>query len=132
MKQYYSRSIKIEPSHEVTNLLGYYKQEIEDISFIQFAVENSVTEEFTDLLNERFKFERYLPPGLYNDFCQFKNGNRKIKMKQYILRKTTIFPIKYNTKYDIEFMELLSMSSYAHRYVLPKDILLLIAGYLHL
>ena len=39
-------------------------------------------------------------------------------MKQFITRKTNIFPQKYTQDYMIEFMELLDIKS-----ILPKDIM---------
>tara|TARA_R110001599_G_scaffold54300_1_gene151116 strand:+ start:1090 stop:1962 length:873 start_codon:yes stop_codon:yes gene_type:complete len=128
-KKYYLMAIKLGNSVSLDNLILYYNTS-KDFSFIKIAVEYNITEKFISLLDEKFTYNIDLPIGLHSYFCQFKGVNKIVKMKQYILKKTGIFPKKYNDDYDIEFMELLFMCS-CKKYIFPKDILLLIAGYLY-
>ena len=131
MKKYYLMAIKggNYKSISIKDLLKYYKRN-EDLSFIQIAVEYDIIDEFTELLNQKFTHNIDLPKELHFYFCQFKDLDPEVRMKQYILQKTLVFPRNYSHKYDIQFMELLSMSS-SNKYVFPKDILLLIAGFFY-
>ena len=129
MKKCYFMAIELGCTDSICDLLDYYS-EVNDLSFIKLSVENSIQESFVPLLNEKFLFNLDLPLELHSYFCQFKGVNKIVKMKQYILKKTGIFPKKYSDKYDVEFMELISMCS-CEKYIFSQDILLLIAGYLY-
>lgn len=84
-------------------------------------------ENFIQLINDKFKIKIDLPEKYYKTFCQWnsKNLDEKVKMKQYILKTTGIFPRNYNDNYLIHFIEIIKTKS-----VLPKDIMYLITGHL--
>lgn len=106
----------------------YYTLNHNDYSFIEFYKYSSPQ---IDNLVNRMKDTMVLPKQYYPLFCQLdliKNDkiSQKVIKKQYILQKTNIWPLNYSEKYMIQFMELLSL----HQSIFPKDILMLIAGYL--
>ena len=84
-------------------------------------------EEYIELINEKFKDDINLPKKYHYSFCKWNSQklNKIVKMKQYILKKTGLFPKKYDEEYITHFCEIISIKS-----KLPKDIMNLIAGHL--
>jgi tetratricopeptide (TPR) repeat protein len=122
MKKYYLMAIDQNHSNAIDNLKIYYKNNENDHSFVELYK----YEQFLGLFNERFNSDINLSQQYYYSFLQWKTDNNKIKMKQYILRKTGVFPRKYDENCLINFVEIVSLKNT----ILPKDMMYLIAGHL--
>ena len=122
MKKYYLMSVKLGNSLALDNWTKYCEKHEEEFSFLKYP------DKFSNLINTRFENNVVLPKEFYFDFCMLKQVNFTVKMKQYILQKTTIFPQNYSHEHDIQFIELVAMAS---SHILPKDVILLIAGHLY-
>lgn len=122
--------------NSMRQIINYYKR-IDDFSFLNIKCDlSSLTESnnhliYKDFLNIQFKKDFDLPSEYHAKFCSLNLDNyiTCIKTKQYILKKTGIYPKNYNKKHMLPFMELLCVSGSKDK-VLPKDLILLIAGYL--
>ena len=125
MKKYYVMAMELGNLNSMYNLRVYYDNNESDFSFLKYA------DNFGDLIQKRFRKNVDLPQEYHHDFCQLKNVSRELKVKQDILKKTSLFPKNYTKEYDVEFIELVSMASCSNKYSLTKDMLLLIAGHLH-
>jgi len=128
MKKYYLMAIKLNNS-DAMNYLALYYEDIEnnDQSFVElYKYEDK--EYFIKLFNYKFENNINLDQKYYYSFLQWKGEeiSDTVKMKQYILRKTNIFPKNYDKKYLFHFIEFISLKHTK----LPKDILNLIAGHL--
>ena len=121
-KKYYLMSIEQNDSDGIINIKKYYSKH-NDYSFVELY---KYQDEFIDLMNDKFKGNIDLPEKYHYSFCQWNSENldEKVKMKQYILKKTGVFPKNYNEKYLIHFMEIISTK----KNKLTKDIMNLIAG----
>ena len=126
MKKYYLMAIELNNSDAMDYLADYYeKNEKNNQSFVELY---KYEDNFINLFNDKFKDNINLDQKYYYSFLQWKSEkiSHKVKMKQYILRKTNIFPKNYDEKYLIHFIEFISLKHTK----LPKDILNLIAGHL--
>jgi len=126
MKKYCLMAIELNNSDAMDYLADYYeKNEKNNQSFVELY---KYEDNFINLFNDKFKDNINLDQKYYYSFLQWKGENRSniVKMKQYILRKTNIFPKNYDEKYLIHFIEFISLKNTK----LPKDILNLIAGHL--
>ena len=127
MKKYYLMAIDKGNSDAMINLGNYYYQNIEDYSFLTLPYKNKT---IINIINNKFKKDNNLPKEFYESFCQWNFQNIdidiKVKNKQYILKKTNIYPTNYKEEYMIPFMELTSCK----KSYFPKDIMNMIAGYL--
>jgi len=128
MKKYYLMAIELNNSPAMYNLADYYKKiGKNDQTFVElYKYEDK--KYFIKLFNYKFKDNINLDQKYYYSFLQWKSEkiSHKVKMKQYILRKTNIFPKNYDKKYLFHFIEFISLKNTR----LAKDILNLIAGHL--
>ena len=90
--------------------------------------------DFHQLINDKLLANNTkLPKKFYTSFCKwnFVGKSNELHMKQYILKKTGIFPTNYTLDAEslIYFMELLSLLNNP-QLILPKDVMLTICGYL--
>ena len=126
MKKYYLMAIELNNSDAIDYLAFYYEEiEKNDQTFVELY---KYEDKFINLFNDKFKDNINLDQKYYYSFLQWKSEkiSYKVKMKQYILRKTNIFPKNYDKKYLFHFIEFISLKHTK----LPKDILNLIAGHL--
>jgi len=126
MKKYYLMGIELNDSDAMYDLAGYYQNK-NDQTFVElYKYEDK--EYIIDLFNDKFENNINLDQKYYYSFLQWKSEKRSniVKTKQLILRKTNIFPIKYDEKYLNHFTNIVSLKNTR----LPKDILNLIAGHL--
>lgn len=140
VNNYYYNALPSAPIYNLWNHLDkYYKAYPNDYSFLKlFFQSNQKDNVFHTLacnsINRRFTDNKNLiPKQNIESFCQcnfqgIPGINDEIKLKQYIVRKTNIFPIKLSMDLQLTFMEMLSISS--QKCCLPKDLILHIAGYL--
>jgi len=129
MKKYYLMGIELNDSNAMNNLTWYYRYtENNDQSFVDLY---KYEDKFINLFNDKFKDNINLDQKYYYSFLQWKSENRSniVKIKQYILRKTNIFPKNYDEKYLNHFTIIVSLKNTKDT-KLPKDILNLIAGHL--
>lgn len=128
MIKYYMMAIDKGHSGAKNNLYFYYKT-MGDLSFLKYT-SNTV---LYSLLNEKFSKNIKLPLEYYQTFCKLDIQNENVvhivKLKQYILRTTGIFPSNYSDTYLIPFMQMLSISNMKDCY-LPRYMMLRIAGFL--
>ena len=126
MKQYYTMAIQHGSTKAIQNLSWYYEHEGKnDLSFVNFFDIPSLR----PLLFKRLKVIKKVPKEFHSSFCKWNfDDDHELKMKQYILRKTGIYPCKYDPALLFHFMELISLSE--KPVGLPKDVILTIAGYL--
>ena len=129
MKQYYTMAIQHGSTKAINNLSRYYKDEGKnDLSFVDFFDIPSLRQ----LLSKRLKVIKKVPKEYHSSFCKWNfnddHDDHELKMKQYILRKTGIYPCNYDPALLLHFMELMLLSE--KPVALPKDIILTIAGYL--
>jgi len=129
MKKYYLMAIELNDSDAMYDLGQYYEntEDNYDSSFVElYKYEDK--EDIIKLFNNKFKNNINLDQKYYYSFLQWKSENRSntVKIKQYILRKTNIFPKYYNEKYLNHFNIIVNLKNVK----LPKDILNLIAGHL--
>ena len=132
MKKYYLMAIEHNNSTEVNNLQIYYENNTDDFSFLELYVNARFYENAIKLINTRFKYNVTLPNEYKTTFFRLKLGNdieNVVKMKQYILKKTNVFPSKYSDGCMLQFMELLFLSSSPHC-IFCKDLLMKISSYL--
>ena len=126
MKHYFTMGIKHGNSDAIRDLLWYYEHEGKnDLSFVDFSDIPS----FRPLSSKRLKVIKKVPKQFHSSFCKWNfEDDHELKMKQYILRKTGIYPCNYDPALLLHFMELMLLSE--KPVALPKDIILTIAGYL--
>ncbi|GAJ00711.1 unnamed protein product, partial [marine sediment metagenome] len=128
MKKYYLMAIELNNSNSMYWLAQYYEYtEKNDQSFVElYKYEDK--EYFITLFNDKFKDNINLDQKYYYSFLQWKSEkiSETVKIKQYILRKTNIFPKNYNVKYLNHFNKIVNLKDTK----LPKDILDFIAGHL--
>ena len=130
MKRCYIAVIKnrniLARQYAIQNLSWYYEHEGKnDLSLIDFFDIPSLK----PLLCKRLKVIKKIPKEFHCSFCKWNFAdNHKLKIKQDILKQTGIYPCNYDPTLLSQFGELLSLSK--QPLVLPKDIILTIAGYL--
>jgi len=131
MKKYYLMAIELNNSSTMFNLGWYYQYtEKNDQSFVElYKYEDK--HYIINLFNYKFKDDINLDQKYYYSFLQWKSEeiSDTVKIKQYILRKTNIFPKNYNEKYLNHFNIIVNLKNTKDT-KLPKDILNLIAGHL--
>jgi len=131
MKKYYLMAIELNHSYAMNKLALYYEENEEnDQTFVElYKYENK--ESIMNLFNYKFKNNINLDQKYYYSFLQWKSDkiSDTVKTKQYILRKTNIFPKNYNKKYLIHFNKIVNLKNTTET-KLPKDILNFIAGHL--
>jgi TPR repeat protein len=107
--------------------LDFFERYENEFSFLELYQEKNFPYKFL----KRFEKNVSLPKKYYYYFLKidilFNDSVLQcIKNKQFILSKTGVWPSNYKDIYMIHFMELLSI----RKSPLPRDLLLLIAGYL--
>ena len=131
MKQYLLMGIKRGCEKSKNVIIKYYKKEgCNDYSVVDlFEFQHEI--DIYELMVSIFKRSNVkLPAEFHSAFCKWNFSlNQDLDMKQYILKKTGIFPSNYNAKYLTQFMELLSFSR-VENLLLTKDVILTIAGYI--
>ena len=126
MKTYYTMAIQHGDSDAIQDLSWYYEHEGKhDLSFVDFFEIPAVR----PLLSERLKVIKKVPKEFHSSFCKWNfDDDHELKMKQYILKKTGVYPCNYDPALLFNFIELVSLNN--QPLTLPKDIILTIAGYL--
>ena len=132
MKKYYLMAIDNGDSKADSNLKIYYDNAIDDYSFLDLFNEPKFKEKVIEWINGRFEKDAFLSKENTTVFWRLNFDNRisrKIRMKQYILKKTGVFPLKYNDEYVFAFMELVLLSS-SPTCIFYKDVMMTIASFL--
>ena len=134
MGHYYLMAIKQGSNIALKELLNYYAKSTTDYTFLDlhnYEFNEEYRAKVLYLIDEKLKPNVSLPRKYHFAFCQWKFQNqivsKTVMMKQYILKKTNLWPSNYSSKYLVEFMEVLLLSNMSCR--LPKDVMILIAGY---
>ena len=132
MKKYYLMAIEHGDNRTISSLNEYYDNAVGDYSFLELHNNLHFKEKVFKWINKRFASDICLPKEYIKIFWRLEFNDeisKKIRIKQYILKKTGVFPHRSTRKYIIEFMELLSLSSYSNC-VFCKDIMMMIASHL--
>lgn len=129
MKKYYLMALQTDNKKDksyLETIKEYYRSNKDDISILDFY---NYMPKLLDGYLDRFLYCD-LPKEYHERFCNLKldvyTSLQVIRIKQFILRKTGIWPKHYSDIYLIHFMEIISL----RHSIFPRDILLLIAGYL--
>lgn len=112
------------------NYIHIYYMNIDDYSFFDlYKYKKNPT--FYYILT-KLENNIILPKEYYPQFCQqvYSNASPIVIMKQYVLKKTGIWCIKNPLKHITEFIELVAISESNVNQIIPKNIILMIAGYL--
>ncbi len=134
MKKYYMMAVKYNCPFSMSKLIKYYNFKRDDFSFLDINPKNlniGNDIEYCKFLNDKFKGNFTLPLEYHSKFCaivtKVDSLSTCIRNKQYILKKTGVYPKYYDKEYMIHFMELCISGT---KNKLPKDLILLIAGHL--
>jgi len=131
MKKYYLMAIELNNSDAMNNLAVYYENTEKNYQSFVELYKYEDKEDIINLFNDKFENNINLDQKYYYSFLQWKGEeiSDTVKMKQYILRKTNIFPKNYYEKYLNHFNIIVNLNNTTET-KLPKDILNFIAGHL--
>ena len=125
-KKYYHMAIEKGNINSLNNIVLYYKRNEKDLTFIDLYKYQKLSDIF-----ERFDYNITIPKKYHSSFCKWDLSQQSymVRNKQYILKKTNIFPCHNVSEYFFHFVEILSFSQ-DKKCVLPKDLMLKIGGHL--
>jgi hypothetical protein len=133
MKKYYSMALQNRDQRCLSDFIKYYLDNPYDFSFLLLfpcVCLNSNNTDISILINNYFESSIDLPKMYHESFCNISLGKKiepLVKYKQYVLKRTGIFPRKFKADSMILFMDILSIAG-KRSCCLPSDIMMHIAG----